>query len=126
MLRKHLLISDASDKKVAILYHGDIFLILEHDFTITESQYSSAHRELLALIVFLTYCKESKTSFVSPLLYWQTDNSSVYYFLRKGSRNVAIQNTLLKIKYLELELKITTIIIWTPRTHSRTQLLDKM
>ena len=44
---KHLLISDASDKKVAILNHGDIFLILEHDFTFTESQYSSAHRELL-------------------------------------------------------------------------------
>ena len=49
--------------------------------------------------------------------------------MKRGSRNVTnvtIQNTLLKIKYLELELKITTIIIWAPRTHSRIQLLDKM
>ena len=123
---KNLLVSDASDKKVAILYHGDIFLILEHDFTVTESEYSSAHRELLALIIFLIYCKESHTVFSSPLLIWQTDSSSVYYFMRKGSRNIEIQNTLLKIKYLELELKITTVIVWTPRTHSRIKLLDEM
>ena len=95
---------DASNEKVCFLYHGDIITVSEYEFTLTEQNYSSAHRELLALFSFLTYCKDMNQKFSSPFIFWQTDNSAVYYFLTKGSRNLEIQNTILKIKYLELEL----------------------
>ena len=53
-------------KKYVFLYHGDIITVSEYEFTLTEQNYSSAHRELLALFSFLTYCKDMNQNF--PLL----------------------------------------------------------
>ena len=93
-------------------------------FKILNSTSLRQHKELLATLKFMKHCKETKTKFNSSIICWQTDSKNNFSFLSKGSRKPRIQEDIVKIKYLELELGITIIPIWTPRSHSRLILAD--
>ena len=121
---ENILISDASESKVFTLYHGNIIELLDYEFNTEEREYSSGRRELLGLIKFLENCVKMKREFPYKLLYWETDSSACYYFLTHGSRKSYIQRDVVKVKSFEKKLGITTVPIWTARSHLRIQLAD--
>ena len=119
-----LIISDASDSHAFIFYKDSFIRSQEFEFDEEERNLSSGHRELLATLKFLQHCKETKVKFSSSIVYWQTDSKNNFTFLSKGSRKSRIQQDIVKIKFLEMELDITIIPVWTPRSHSRIVLAD--
>ena len=123
-LLPNLFISDSSDS-TAFIFFKDKF-VQSQDFELDEKErnVSSGHRELLATLKFLEHCKSQKVKFSSPIIYWQTDSKNTFIFLSKGSRQPSIQQDIVKIKFLEQELNITIIPVWTPRTHTRIILAD--
>ena len=119
-----LVVSDASESH-AFVFHKDQFIkVQDFEFDEYETTLSSGHRELLATLKYLEHCKKTKFQFTSPIIYWQTDSKNNFSFLTKGSRKPRIQKDIVKIKFLELEMGITIIPIWTPRSHSRIILAD--
>lgn len=119
-----LIISDASDSHAFIFYKDSFIRSREFEFDEEEKTLSSGHRELLATSKFLQHCKETGIKFNSSIVYWQTDSKNNFSFLSKGSRKSRIQQDIVKIKFLEMELGITVIPVWTPRSHSRIVLAD--
>ena len=119
-----LIVSDASDSH-AFIFHKDKFIqAQEFEFDEEERTLSSGHRELLATVKFLEHCKKENIKFKSSIVYWQTDSKNNFSFLSKGSRKPMIQQDVVKVKFLELELGITIVPVWTPRSHSRIILAD--
>ena len=120
----NLIVSDASDKH-AFVYKADEFVqVCDFEFDDVETDLSSGHRELLAVLKFLQDCKDKRVHFKSTLIYWQTDSKNNFIFLSRGSRKPYIQSDIVSIKFLEKDLGITIIPVWTPRNHSRIILAD--
>ena len=121
----NLLLTDASDKRAFSLFHGEIVELQNYEFDSNEQQLSSGHRELLALVSFLQYNISIDRKFQFPIIYWETDSQLCYYFLHHGSKNYNTQQSLIKVKQMEIQLGITVIPIWTRRSHCRMLLADE-
>ena len=120
----NLIISDASDTTAFVFLKDKFVQTKEFEFDAEEQDLSSGHRELLATLKFLEDCKQNKVKFSSSIVYWQTDSKNNFIFLSRGSRKSRIQQDVVSIKFLERELGITIIPVWTPRSHSRIILAD--
>ena len=91
MITAPMLISDTSDKYSYIFSKGEVKLVEEFSFNITEQGFSSGHRELLGLLKALQLCPDYFQTFHNTILYWQTDFRNAAHFVIKGSRKMNTQ-----------------------------------
>ena len=121
----NLFVSDASDTN-AFIYKADgsFEFVQDFEFTPEQAQFSSGHRELLAVKLAL----ETNAGYFQKLaptkIFWQTDSKNCFTFLTRGSKKPRIQDDVFCIKKLEKLLKIVILPVWTPRSHNRIVLAD--
>ena len=90
-------------------------------FDVTQKQYSSSHRELLALQMILRPGVVEDNQVISFL----TDSRTVETWMRTGTSNAAVADTLLDI-YKELDKRnITLVVAWRPRNSPAISLVDR-
>ena len=121
----NLFVSDASATH-AFVYRADgsFDFVKDYEFSSNEKQYSSGHRELLAVQKVLISNKDYFKNLGPQKIFWQTDSKNCYNFLLKGSRVPAIQTAVFEVKVLEKELNIIVLPVWTPRSQDRLVLAD--
>ena len=120
--------SDASNKgSCAYGVKGLDGLFMQRTFTTEESEYSSGHQELLAVLHTLIY-KEAVLRQMSEKrrnILWLTDSQNMVTFLTKGSTKLAIQKVILDIFRRAQKLSIRIQLVHVSRNDFRIQLADE-
>ena len=120
-----IIASDASQHAVCSYdVHGANGFFHQEVLSLTESAYSSGHRELLAVLSALQSETQASFSGTASSVYWLTDSQNLVTFLTKGSSKPAIQATVLDIFKISRRLRIDIIPIHLLRSDYRIQVAD--
>ena len=121
----NLFVSDASDS-AAFVYRADGSFDFVQEFIFEPDQriLGSGLRELLAVRFALRFNSNYFRQFGSQYVFWQTDSQNCYGFLIRGSKKPAFEAVVREIRYLERQLAIQIIPVWTPRSHERIVIAD--
>lgn len=125
VIQEPVFVSDASEEVAYIFAKNNISVALDFVFTEKERDYSSGHRELLAILKTLQSQLDYFRGFQGQKIYWQTDSQNTVIFLTKGSRKEKIHKDVLKIKTIERMLDIIIHPVWTPRSHVDIKVADR-
>lgn len=118
-------VSDASADTAYVFAKNDVQIVQDFVFTENERNYSSGHRELLAILKTLQSNLDFFAKFKGQTVYWQTDSQNTVSFLKKGSRKSKIQSDVLNVKMLERLVDIKIHPVWTPRSHIDIKMADR-
>jgi hypothetical protein len=119
-----LLVSDASD------FQKFSYSLLDPSFNCTfgmdtsETELSSGHRELKAVLDTFT---SNSNHFYSPepaIVYWFTDSSNLVGWLQRGSRKRSVQKDLVILITLLNKLNIAVVPVHVPREYAILKMAD--
>ena len=121
----HVFTSDASASAAFVYENDSLKLAQDYVFNEFEKSTSSSHRELLSIKKFF----EQETQFLLQckpgFILWITDSSNLVLFLKKGSKNPAIQEDVFKIKMFEHKFQVRIYPVWISRNERTNQLADE-
>ena len=121
----HVFTSDASASAAFIYENDSLKLAQDYVFNEFEKSTSSSHRELLSIKKFF----EQETHFLLQCkpgyIVWITDSSNLVLFLKKGSKNPAIQEDIFKIKMFEHKYQVRIYPVRISRNERIIQLADE-